>query len=178
MPRGPDTEPRSAGENAVDARREATPPAGATDAHVGGGMVPIPRAECVRLLAATSVGRLAVNAEGGPPIIRPVNYLFDHRLQSVVFRTAPGSKLHALTRSADAAFEIDGVDHATRSGWSVIIRGRTEEVDTPAEVRRLTRLGLRAWAPGEKPHWMRIRAWTVSGARTPSDTDAPEHYLG
>jgi len=35
----------------------------------------------------------------------------------------PGSKFHALLRSADAAFEIDGIDEGSRTGWSVIMRG-------------------------------------------------------
>ena len=52
----------------------------------------------------------------GPPVIRPVNYVFDQPSQSVVFRTALGSKFHALLKSADSAFEIDGVDEASRTG--------------------------------------------------------------
>ena len=128
-------------------------------------MVELSREECLELLAANNFGRLAVNAGVGPPIVRPVNYAFDRPSQSVVFRTAPGSKLHALLRSVDAAFEIDGVDERTRTGWSVIIRGTTEEVTNPSELRRLDALGLDAWAPGEKPHWVQIRAWTVSGRR-------------
>jgi len=126
-------------------------------------MLELSREECLKLLAANSFGRLAVNAGVGPPIVRPVNYAFDRPSQSVVFRTAPGSKLHALLRSTDAAFEIDGVDERTRTGWSVIIRGTTEEVTQASELRRLDALGLDAWAPGEKPHWVQIRAWTVSG---------------
>ena len=29
----------------------------------------------------------------------------------------------------------------------------------------IERLGLRTWAPGEKPHWLRIRSTVVSGRR-------------
>ena len=101
----------------------------------------------------------------GAPLIRPVNYVFDDRSQSVVFRTGRGSKFHALLRSANAAFEIDGIDERSRTGWSVVMRGVTDEVVGPTEIRRLDRLGLEPWAPGAKPHWMYIRAWTVSGRR-------------
>jgi nitroimidazol reductase NimA-like FMN-containing flavoprotein (pyridoxamine 5'-phosphate oxidase superfamily) len=121
--------------------------------------------ECVQLLAAHTFGRLAVNMGESAPVIRPVNYLFDKASQSVVFRTAQGSKFHALLRAAVAAFEIDGIDEGARTGWSVIIRGVTDEVTDPNVVRRLNRLGLEPWAPGHKPHWMHIRAWTVSGRR-------------
>lgn len=119
------------------------------------------RDECLRLLAAHNFGRLAVSME--TPVIRPVNYVFDERSQSVVFRTAAGSKFHALLLQANAAFEIDGIDSELRTGWSVIIIGMAEEITNPSEVRRLNRLGLEHWAPGPKPHWMRIRAWTVTG---------------
>jgi hypothetical protein len=89
----------------------------------------------------------------------------------VVFRTAPGSKFYALLRQNTAAFEVDGVDREKRTGWSVIIVGATEEVTNPSDVRRLDGLGLQHWAPGDKPHWVRIRAWTVSGRRIAAEAD-------
>ncbi len=128
-------------------------------------MLDLSREECIRLLASHGFGRVAVNLGGGPPIIRPVNYAFDEPSQSVVFRTAHGSKLHALLRSADAAFEIDAVDDASRTGWSVIIHGVTDEVTNPSEVRRLDKLGLETWAPGHQAHWVHIRARIISGRR-------------
>lgn len=126
-------------------------------------LIVLSRDECLELLAANSFGRLAVAMDS--PVIRPVNYVFDDRSQSVVFRTAEGSKFHALLLTANAAFEVDGIDHEAQTGWSVIIVGIAEEITSPTEIRRLGRLGLSHWAPGRKPHWMRIRAWTVSGRR-------------
>ena len=122
------------------------------------------REECLRLLAENGVGRLAVSGKDAP-VIRPVNYAFDEPSQSVVFRTAPGSKFYALLRQNTAAFEVDGLDQGARSGWSVIVVGATEEVTNPADLRRLDGLDFDSWAPGDKPHWVRIRAWTVSGRR-------------
>jgi nitroimidazol reductase NimA-like FMN-containing flavoprotein (pyridoxamine 5'-phosphate oxidase superfamily) len=126
-------------------------------------MLVLSREESLRLLAANTFGRLAVAMDS--PVIRPVNYIFDESSQSVAFRTADGSKFHAMLINGNAAFEIDGIDPGSRTGWSVIIVGMTEEVTTPSELRRLNRLGLEAWTPGHKAHWMRIRAWTVSGRR-------------
>jgi nitroimidazol reductase NimA-like FMN-containing flavoprotein (pyridoxamine 5'-phosphate oxidase superfamily) len=131
------------------------------------GMQELSREECLRLLAENGVGRLSVNGKEAP-VIRPVNYVFDEPSQSVVFRTAPGTKFYALLRQHTAAFEVDGLDSDERSGWSVIVVGATEEVTSPADVRRLDGLGLHQWAPGEKSHWVRIRAWTVSGRRIQS----------
>jgi uncharacterized protein len=128
-------------------------------------MLELSREECLRLLKSQSFGRLAVNTGKGPPVIRPVNYFFDERSQSVVFRTAVGSKFYGLLKSAEAAFEVDRVEGASRTGWSVIVQGVTDEVTHPSEVRRLDDLGLDPWAPGYKAHWIQIRAWTVSGRR-------------
>lgn len=126
-------------------------------------MLVLPREECLRLLSSHRFGRLAVAMDS--PVIRPVNYVFDERSQSVAFRTADGSKFHAMLVNGNAAFEIDGIDPGSRTGWSVIIVGMTEEVTSPTELRRLHRLGLETWTPGRKAHWMRIRAWTVTGRR-------------
>lgn len=127
------------------------------------------REDCLELLAANGVGRLAVSGKDAP-VIRPVNYAFDEPSQSVVFRTAVGSKFHTLLRQNTAAFEVDGLDRESRAGWSVIVVGATEEITNPADVRRLDALDLEQWAPGEKPHWVRIRARTVSGRRVePAD---------
>ncbi len=123
------------------------------------------RRECLELLGSNDFGRLAVAGGGQAPVIRPVNYAFDAATQSVVFRTARGSKFHSLARATHAAFETDRVDVSTRTGWSVIIVGVTEEVTGPAELRRLGNLGLDPWIPGDKHHWVRIRARTVSGRR-------------
>ena len=128
-------------------------------------LLELDREECLRLLASTGLGRLAVNVEGWAPVIRPVNYVFDESSQSVVFRSARGSKLTALTLSAQAAFEIDDFDPAGGAGWSVVVTGVAEEVAGAAEIDRLERLGLCSLAPGPEPHWIRIRATVVSGRR-------------
>lgn len=136
------------------------PPTGA-----GGALAELTRAECLELLAGECVGRLAVSMGDGAPLIRPVNFVFDGASQSVVLRTAAGSKLHVLLRRAKAAFEIDGFDRPARTGWSVIVLGTSEEVTSPAEIHRLETLGVQPWLPGDTPHWVRIRAGTVSGRR-------------
>ncbi len=146
--------------------------AGASEDPVENELLELSRAECLELLAACRFGRLAVCTGEGAPVMRPVNYIFDEPSQSIVFRTAPGSKLHALIRSTKAAFEIDDARPEQRTGWSVIIVGVTEEVNSPSEIRRLERIGVDPWGPGEKAHWVRIRAWTVSGRRITPATPA------
>lgn len=131
-----------------------------------GKLVELSRTECLELLAANNFGRVVVTTAGlGMPMIRPVDYAFDPASQSVVFRTGEGSKFHALVHSTQACFEIDALDPETRSGWSVIIVGRTEEVVGAAEINRLEQLGLVDPAVYARSHWMRIRARTVTGRR-------------
>lgn len=127
-------------------------------------LVELSRAECLGLLAGCRFGRVAT-AIDGKPMISPVNYVYDEPTQSVAFRSGDGTKLHDLRHVANAAFEIDEIDQASRTGWSVVISGVPEEVTQPAEVRRLERLGLDVWAPGPRAHWIRIGAWTVSGRK-------------
>ena len=123
------------------------------------------RSECLRLLACHSFGRLAVNVGGSAPAIRPLNYMFDERSQSIVFCSDYGSKVFGLAIARKAAFEIDGVDPTRRTGWSVIVVGVAEEILNPPELRRLQRAGVDSWTPGPKRHWLRIRTQMVTGRR-------------
>jgi uncharacterized protein len=135
-------------------------------------MLELGRPECLRLLAEHGIGRIAISVtEWDHPLVRPVNYIFDQPSQSVLIRSASGSKLHAIMRSARAAFEIDGIDPAGHVGWSVIIVGVAEEVTSAVEVRRIESLGLEPWAPGDKGHWISISANVVTGRRIAVVTD-------
>ena len=71
------------------------------------GIEVIDRDECLALLAAESVGRIAVIA-GAEPVIFPVNYAMDG--ETIVFRTAVGSKFAAAVRGTRVSFEIDRFD--------------------------------------------------------------------
>ena len=125
------------------------------------------RGECLDLLARQQVGRLAVISGWKTPIIRPVNYLYDQPSQSIVFRTATGSKLLALRKATRAAFEIDGTDPRAGTAWSVIVEGVTTEVTRPRDLARLNGLGLQPWSADPKPYWIAIGVWTVSGRQVP-----------
>jgi nitroimidazol reductase NimA-like FMN-containing flavoprotein (pyridoxamine 5'-phosphate oxidase superfamily) len=123
----------------------------------------IDRDECLALLAADEVGRLAVIA-GGAPAIFPVNYRLDG--DAIVFRSDPGTKINDGTR-AHACFEIDRFDPTMRAGWSVVAAGRLEEI-TRYDARTLERvqgLPIDPWAGGEKAHWMRLVPERITGRR-------------
>ena len=119
--------------------------------------------ECLRRLAAEEVGRLAVIHVTSPRIF-PVNYILDGR--TIVFRTDAGTKLDHGQRSG-VCFEIDAFDRPTRSGWSVVVTGRLEEI-TPFDSRVLAEakaLPIDPWAGGTRSHWMRILIDRITGRR-------------
>lgn len=118
--------------------------------------------ECLRLLATESVGRVAINDQGGP-VVFPVNYLVDRG--SVVFRTGVGSKLGAADARDEASFEVDHVDRQDGTGWSVLVRGRLVEVANGDEVDRLSMLPLRPLVDGDRDHLLQVMARTISGRR-------------
>lgn len=118
--------------------------------------------ECWRLLAQNPVGRVGVIVDSGPEIY-PVNYVADHR--TIVFRTESGNKLHGLHRSPSACFEADGLDMWERTGWSVLVKGRAEEITGADELRRAAELPLQLWSIGVKQHWIRITPRDVTGRR-------------
>ena len=122
----------------------------------------IPLIGCQRHLAQEVFGRVAVLVDGRPQIF-PVNYAMDD--DDVVFRTDPGTKLHAIDEVGSVAFEIDGVDLERETGWSVVVIGQASWVTRPDHLERLRRLPLVPWAHGEKSTFVRIIPRTITGRR-------------
>ena len=131
--------------------------------------------ECRRLLAERHLGRLAIPDFGGP-VIFPVNYVFDQDL--VIFRTDPGSKLDAATEREAVAFEVDAIEEATRTGWSVVVRGTLADITDPAHLERLRALPLYPWAPGEKSRYVRVRPFSITGRRIKIPDGLPFTWWG
>jgi nitroimidazol reductase NimA-like FMN-containing flavoprotein (pyridoxamine 5'-phosphate oxidase superfamily) len=96
----------------------------------------------------------------------------------VVFRSDEGTKLEAASRGGRVAFEVDGADAATRSGWSVLVRGEATEVTDPTELARLRKLPLSPWAPGPKTRYVRILPTVLTGRRIALAEDAPWTWWG
>lgn len=118
--------------------------------------------DCWRFLADRHLGRVAL-VHMGQPMIYPVNYALDGR--SVVFRSAPGSKLTAAGIDARVAFEVDEVSDTFESGTSIVVHGELREETDPEERERLRGLDIRPWAPGARDHFLRVDARWISGRR-------------
>ena len=132
----------------------------------------MPEPACRRHLHQEHVGRVVVSV-GDHPEAFPVNYAMDG--DDVVFRTDPGTKLHAVDEQAKVAFEIDELDLEHRTGWSVLVVGKARWVSKPEDLRRLRDVAIEPWAHGDKASWVRIIPTKVTGRRihpAPSSTTA------
>ena len=116
----------------------------------------------MRLLGSVPLGRI-VYTRGALPAVELVNFTLDDG--DIIIRTDPSGKLAAATRGAVVAFEADSADLAAHAGWSVTVVGVSQAVTDNDEIRRLERLGLDPWAPGERPYFMKIPPTIVNGRR-------------
>src|SRR5260364_345716 len=101
----------------------------------------VPEDSCWGYLDTAEVGRLATSVNDQPEVF-PVNYVVDG--QSIVFRTAAGSKLEDIVTNNRVAFEADG--------W-------TEE----AELALCDKMPLLPWVPTVKRNYVRVEADQITG---------------
>jgi nitroimidazol reductase NimA-like FMN-containing flavoprotein (pyridoxamine 5'-phosphate oxidase superfamily) len=119
--------------------------------------------DCRMLLDRAYVGRVGVSVQA-LPVILPVNYVMHEG--DVVFRVSAGTKLAAATAGAVVAFEVDHHDPHGTTGWSVLLQGRAQEIDDPAELARARELPLHSWAlDGAADHYVRLRPTMMCGRR-------------
>ena len=115
------------------------------------------------MLSSHHFGRIAINGDQGLEVF-PVNYMW--RDGHVAIRTSRGRKLTDVAQN-EVAFEIDGIDEAARTGWSVLVVGAgyevTDSIDEASEEIRA--LPVDTWAPGENSCWLRIEPRAVTGRR-------------
>jgi nitroimidazol reductase NimA-like FMN-containing flavoprotein (pyridoxamine 5'-phosphate oxidase superfamily) len=122
------------------------------------GIAELTAEQCWERLRSEQLGRLAMCA-GGEIDIFPINYVVDG--QSLVFRTAPGTKLVETAIAAEVALEIDGFTE--QDAWSVVAKGPAQRLEQQAEIDAADRLPLRPWAPTLKYTYVRITPAHVTG---------------
>ncbi|AYF97287.1 pyridoxamine 5'-phosphate oxidase family protein [Protaetiibacter intestinalis] len=115
---------------------------------------------CWELLAQARIGRV-IFSEGDDVEVFPVNFSIGGR--SVLFRSAPGSKLELVAEHPRVAFEVD--EHSEEVAWSVILWGTAERLEFDDEIEHSGILGLVSWSPDEKFNYVRITPDRVSGRR-------------
>ena len=122
---------------------------------------------CMTLLRTQPVGRLVL--AGADPRVVPVNFVVLD--DTIVVRVEVGS---AAERSSgeDVLFEVDMFDERTRSGWSVLARGRLATAD------ELFDQSLVPWAPGPHDRWMLVTVETITGRMLQGPVEAPDRPRG
>ncbi|GAA3601273.1 pyridoxamine 5'-phosphate oxidase family protein [Kineosporia mesophila] len=122
---------------------------------------PLDAGSCWERLRGVEVGHLAVVVDGNPEIF-PVNFAVEH--ESVVFRTAEGTKLRAVTRGR-VAFEVDGYDAGPDEAWSVILKGTAHEVRELDDLVDVAGLPLSPLSGTPKSRFVRIEVEEITGRR-------------
>lgn len=106
------------------------------------------------------MGRIALSAAGEVDIF-PINYYSDGK--SILFRTAPGTKLVELTVHDRVAFEIDG--YSDTMAWSVVVKGTAQRLEHGQEIDQAETAPLEPWIPTLKYRFVRIMPTALSGRR-------------
>lgn len=115
--------------------------------------------ECWEMLRTHEFGRMAFHL--GPEVhLTPINYAVDG--QTLLFRTAPGSKLVGVMMNPDVVFEIDEFNE--HDATSVIVRGVARRLDEDQE-HRAEEVPLRPWVPTLKYEVVEIRPTEITGRR-------------
>lgn len=131
------------------------------------GLEVLSRDECLRLLGKVPLGRI-VFTDRALPAVQPVQFALHDG--AVVIKTAAGTKLAAAARDAVVAFEVDEFDPRLRSGWSVVLVGRSGVITSEGELEKVRHIGLRSWTSEGPDYFIRIGIEVISGRRIPSLT--------
>lgn len=121
--------------------------------------------ECLSLLRTVGVGRVAMIVGDHDVEVFPVNFVVDHG--TILFRTAPGTKLATITERPRVTFEADWVAPGHGASWSVIAKGDAREVTGRDDLMDLFDVDLISAHPAPKPSFIRITPRQFSGRRFP-----------
>lgn len=125
------------------------------------------------LLEPGQFGRLVV-VLGQRADVFPINYAAAPD-RTLIFRTAPGTKLAKLAINAEVLFEADEV--STDTAWAVTVRGQAHWLQTTSEIEAAEELQLRPWVPTLKDNYVRVTPTEIGGRHFQFDPH-PERRLG
>ena len=130
------------------------------------GLEVLSRAEATALLGTREVGRLVYTRRALPAVL-PVNYAVREGGIWIWAGSAPA--LAQALRGAVVVFQVDDLDYATRSGWSVTVTGLARAVTDEVLLARARIQGPTPWPPGLKEHLVQIPLTMVAGRRLGAD---------
>jgi uncharacterized protein len=127
---------------------------------------------CWRHLGQAAAGRVAL-IRGARPLVFPVNHVTDGH--TIVFRTGATSPLALLASREPVTFEVDDDDPSRSTGWSVLLTGEIERVDSDARIELDPQ--PMPWAPGRIEAWIRIVPIRVTGLEVTRRRHHPDDLL-
>ncbi|MCW2797956.1 pyridoxamine 5'-phosphate oxidase family protein [Nocardioides sp.] len=127
----------------------------------GGQLIELTRDECWEQLSSCEVGRVAWCGSGGPTVL-PVNFVAAEG--KIVFRTSPYSASARECDDLPVAFQVDGIDPVTRSGWSVLARGTAHLLYDGARAPSVG-AAVDVWAGGRRALHVVIEPRKLTGRR-------------
>jgi nitroimidazol reductase NimA-like FMN-containing flavoprotein (pyridoxamine 5'-phosphate oxidase superfamily) len=117
----------------------------------------IPTWECYDLIGGRTVGRLCV-IDHGYPLAFPINYRATGQPVQIVMRSSRHSIIARHT--GPVSLEVDDIDEAARTAWSVILRGSLRHVSTAEQLP-----DPEPWVTEGRHQWIVMEVAAVSGRR-------------
>jgi uncharacterized protein len=92
---------------------------------------PLDDDECRALLKTVTSGRLALSVRA-LPVVLTVNYLVQE--PRLILSVTSGAGVRAACDGTVVAFQVDGIDVPSETGWNVLVQGRARLLQTGAEL--------------------------------------------
>jgi hypothetical protein len=115
--------------------------------------------DCEARLAAGGVGRVVFATARGP-VALPVNFVSPNG--DVLFR-ADETMASAVELEETVGFEVDRIDEAMSTGWSVMATGTAYRVEDQKARQEIASLGIEPWAGGTRDVFMWIATDELTG---------------
>jgi nitroimidazol reductase NimA-like FMN-containing flavoprotein (pyridoxamine 5'-phosphate oxidase superfamily) len=128
------------------------------------------RAECLELLSHSSLGRVAFT-ERALPAIRPINYAL---VGSQIVLHTSGDGLGRRLDGQIVAFEVDDIDVAAGTGWSVVLTGTARLLRTPSDVAAADTVPFVSLAGLDHASTVTITPGEITGRRLVPALAAPQ----
>ena len=128
-------------------------------------------AECMSLLRETKVGRIAT-VSNSFPVVMPVNFTIVESYGRTWFalRTRPGNVIDQGSVQ-HVALQIDCIDGAHHTGWSVLVRGTLQRV-SPNTTAFRDRFDPQPWFDDDRDAWLVLEPFDITGrALHPAETE-------
>lgn len=119
--------------------------------------------ECWRLVGDEGVGRVGFAGDGR---LRVVPTRYDAAGRTAYFRALTFGELARGVHDRPASLQVDDIDHATFTGWSVVMSGKAHRVVDAVTIASLWSLGRpQPWTPGPDTQWIALAVESIEGQR-------------